>query len=259
MRVWVASLVFYAFVFAICELLRYIIVRLLPKRLSTELLLEFVGTLQICTPMFDVNTVLDTYGLFGVFVEITIIELANCYYQRDAVANPCPIVTSCYRRSKAVRRAVAVFVTQMAAAYLSYFLARSFWKLGIHPVHSELLAAEHCTADLTIAVTTGCLIEGGATFIGKAFEKYSSDYFEDSWTSSVASCIFSGFLCALGINYTGMYANPLVAWACTFNCEGLTHVGHLMVYWLSPLIGWYLAELMFGDDDEEEEREKKND
>lgn len=40
MRVWVASLVFYAFVFAVCEFLRYLIFRLMPKRLSTELLLE---------------------------------------------------------------------------------------------------------------------------------------------------------------------------------------------------------------------------
>ncbi|VDM75939.1 unnamed protein product [Strongylus vulgaris] len=349
MRVWVASLVFYAFVFAVCEFLRYLILKILPKRLSTDLLLEFVGTLQICTPMFDVGTVLETYGLFGVFVEITVIELANCYYQRDAVANPCPIfvgtlqictpmfdvgtvletyglfgvfveitvielancyyqrdavanpcpiVTSCYRRSKAIRRAVYVFLTQMLAAYLSFFLARTFWKLGIHPVHSELLAVEHCTADLTshssflnsisirassaqlfevyvsslkcifihkIAVTTGCLVEGGATFIvcseqyilAKVFDKYTNDYLEDTRLSNIVTCVFSGFLCAIGINYTGMYANPLVAWACTFNCEGLTHVGHLLVYWLSPLIGWFAAEAILGDDEEEELEKKK--
>ncbi|VDO55305.1 unnamed protein product [Haemonchus placei] len=238
MRVWIASLVFYGFVFAVCELLRYFIVRFMSKRLSTDLLLEFVGTLQICTPMFDVGTVLETYGLFGIFVEITVIELANTYFQRDAIANPCPIVTSCYRRSKAFRRAIYVLLTQMLAGYLSFHLARAFWRLNIHPVHAELLAAEHCTADLTIAITTGCLVEGGATFLGKAFNKYVGDYIDDYWTCNFVACVFSGFICALGIKYTGMYANPLVAWACTFNCEGLTHAGHLMVYWLSPLIGW---------------------
>lgn len=44
-----------------------------------------------------------------------------------------------------------------------------------------------------------------------------------------------------------MYANPIVAWACTFNCEGVTHIGHLVVYWLSPLIGWYFADTVFGE------------
>lgn len=50
MRVWVASLVFYAFVFAACEFLRYLIVRLMPKRLSTDLLLEVIsGTVHYAT------------------------------------------------------------------------------------------------------------------------------------------------------------------------------------------------------------------
>lgn len=44
-----------------------------------------------------------------------------------------------------------------------------------------------------------------------------------------------------------MYANPIVAWACTFNCTGITHLGHLAVYWLSPLIGWFLADAVFGE------------
>lgn len=44
-----------------------------------------------------------------------------------------------------------------------------------------------------------------------------------------------------------MYANPIVAWACTFNCEGATHIAHLVVYWLSPLVGWYFAEAVFGE------------
>ncbi|VDL65321.1 unnamed protein product [Nippostrongylus brasiliensis] len=166
--------------------------------------------------MFDVNVVLENYGLW------------ESPFQ----------VTSCYRRSKAIRRAIYVFLTQMLGAYCSFFLARAFWKLRIHPLHDELLSEQHCSADLTTAVTIGCLIEGGATFLGKAFDRYASEYFEDSRTCTFVTCTFSGFVCALGINYTGMYANPLVAWACTFNCEGLTHVGHLLVYWLSPLIGW---------------------
>uniref|UniRef100_A0A1I7X2P7 Aquaporin n=1 Tax=Heterorhabditis bacteriophora TaxID=37862 RepID=A0A1I7X2P7_HETBA len=245
MRVWVASLIFYSFVFTVCEILRYLIIILVPdlKRLSAQLLLEFVGTLQICAPMFDVGIIMDTYGLFGVFIEITILELANCYFQRD--------VTSCCRQSKIIRRAIYVFLTQLAAAYVSFFLAQSFWKIGVHPLHFDLLQNEHCTADLTVALTTGCLVEGIATFVGKTFEEFVNDNYEDEWKCSLINCIFSGFVCAIGINFTGMYANPIVAWACTFNCEGVSHIGHLTVYWLSPLIGWYLAEMVFAVDNEQ--------
>ncbi|EGT47945.1 hypothetical protein CAEBREN_07510 [Caenorhabditis brenneri] len=258
MRIWVASLIFYGSVFAICELLRFLVVTSFdnPKRLSALLILEFIGTLQICVPMFDVGTILENYGLLGVFIEITVIELANCYFQRDAVAHPCPLVTNCYRKSKAIRRGIYVFFVQLAAAYLSYFVARLFWSFGVHPVHLELLDQDSCTSDLTVAITTGCIIEGAATFLAKWFEKFVDERYDgDTKLCSVANCVFSGLLCAVGINYTGMYANPIVAWACTFNCLGVSHAGHLFVYWLSPLIAWYFAEIVFGAEDVIEEEE----
>lgn len=41
MRIWVASLIFYAFVFAVCEILRFLILAIFPpKLLRTQLLLE---------------------------------------------------------------------------------------------------------------------------------------------------------------------------------------------------------------------------
>lgn len=66
--------------------------------IHSRCMLQFVGTLQICTPMFDVNLILSTYGLIGVFIEITLLELANCYFLRDAIAHPCPLVSH-YRRN----------------------------------------------------------------------------------------------------------------------------------------------------------------
>ncbi|CAP24564.1 Protein CBR-AQP-9 [Caenorhabditis briggsae] len=260
MRIWVASLIFYGSVFAICELLRFLVIKSFdnPKRISALLILEFIGTLQICVPMFDVGTILDNYGLLGVFVEITVIELANCYFQRDAVAHPCPLVTNCYRKSKAIRRGIYVFLVQLAAAYFSYFVAKLFWSFGVHPIHLELLDQDSCTSDLTVTITTGCIIEGAATFLAKWFEKWVDQRYDgDTKLCSVVNCVFSGLLCAIGINYTGMYANPIVAWACTFNCLGVSHAGHLFVYWLSPLIAWYFAEIAFGSEDVIEEEEEQ--
>lgn len=69
---------------------------------------------------------------------------------RDAVSNPCPLVTTCYRRGKALRRAVYVFLVQLAAAYLSFHLARFFWSFEVHPKHAELLEDNACTSDLAV-------------------------------------------------------------------------------------------------------------
>jgi hypothetical protein len=46
--------------------------------------------------MFDVNIVLENYGLQGVLIEITFIELVNAFVLRDAIADPCPLVSEIF-------------------------------------------------------------------------------------------------------------------------------------------------------------------
>ncbi|VDM93127.1 unnamed protein product, partial [Litomosoides sigmodontis] len=175
----------------------------------------FIGTLQVCTPMFDVNLILHTYGLFGIFIEITVIEIANAFFLRDAIAHPCPLVTTASRKRLALRTAFLVFGVQLTAAYLSYFFARAFWKLRLHPMHDNLL----------VALTAGSLIEGLATFSSKAVEFFASEWYANSKAQTLLNCTFAGFLTTLGV----------------------THLGHLIVYWLSPLVGWFLADAVFGE------------
>uniref|UniRef100_A0A1I7ZH76 Aquaporin n=1 Tax=Steinernema glaseri TaxID=37863 RepID=A0A1I7ZH76_9BILA len=188
--------------------------------------------------------------------------MANCFWLRDAIAHPCPLVTSCVRGHKALKWIVSVFAAQFAAAYVSFYLARTFWRLGVHPLHTELLEADHCDADLTVTIWKGAVVEFLATFSAKAVEYLCKRYHsEDSFLFMLVNCSFSGYACTLGIHLTGMYGNPIVAWACTFNCRGATHKAHLMVYWLSPLIAWWVAEALFGFEEDEyeeylKEREK---
>lgn len=47
-----------------------------------------------------------------------------------------------------------------------------------------------------------------------------------------------------GIRITGLYANPIVASACTFNCVGVSTSGHFIVYWLGPFVGWIFGDLI---------------
>ena len=160
MRVWVASLLFYSFVYAFCELLRALvgrqILRVPPayvdlvyevsddrRRLSIRFasataFLQFIGVVQICAPLFDVNVVFENYGLQGVFIEIIFIELVNALLQRKAVADPCPMIISFIKGRLAFQR-LAIFVcVQFAAAYFAYMLVVVFWRIGVHPAHVSL-------------------------------------------------------------------------------------------------------------------------
>ncbi|KAH7731602.1 AQP-9 protein [Aphelenchoides avenae] len=133
--------------------------------------------------MFDVNFILDNYGLSGCFVEIVFLELVNAFLLRDAVADPCPLVTIMY----------------------------------------------------------GSLVEAGGTLAGKAAELLFEKHLDESYFT-LACATVSGLVTVLGIHLTGMYGNPIVAWACTFNCGQVSHVAHFVVYWVAPLAAWQIAD-----------------
>lgn len=56
--------------------------------------------------------------------------------------------------------------------------------------------------------------------------------------------VSSFFLNFVGINLTGMYFNPAMATGHTFGCKGTTAWEHVVVYWIGPFIGCFLAMLM---------------
>lgn len=50
-----------------------------------------------------------------------------------------------------MQRAFTFFIAELAAGFSAYFMARTFWKLGIHQKHLELLHLDRCDADLTVS------------------------------------------------------------------------------------------------------------
>ena len=49
----------------------------------------------------------------------------------------------------------------------------------------------------------------------------------------------------LGISFTGFYVNPIEASALTLGCGSLSLWEHFKIYWISALLGWYAAELIY--------------
>jgi len=190
--------------------------------------------------MFDVNVVLENYGLQGVLIEITFIELVNAFVLRDAVADPCPLIMNFMKKRISVQQLFATIGIQFFGAYFSYMLVLGFWKLGIHSQHSHLLQKD-CESDLTVTMLYGSLVEAG----GCLTSKFSESFMESRVGEQVlqfTGALIAGLITVLGIHLTGMYANPLVAWACTFNCGEVPHLTHFVVYWIAPLVAWHVAD-----------------
>uniref|UniRef100_A0A915HM62 Aquaporin n=1 Tax=Romanomermis culicivorax TaxID=13658 RepID=A0A915HM62_ROMCU len=231
-------------------LIRRVICKYISNKEIQDQLLELIATIQVCAPIFDVDTMWDNYGLQGVFVEIFILELSNCYtLNENYCANPLALMNK-YRgsgdqtNSSSYRKAsshLCLFLTQLLGAYLSFIVCRIFWASRIIDAYGQLYdQGSICTSDLTVSVLMGCFYEALATFSCHFVELESGRV--GSRLAPIVNSLMSALTCVLGIHLTGMYCNPISASACTFNCEDLDSKSHVFVYWMGPLIGWILAE-----------------
>ncbi|KAF7634725.1 hypothetical protein Mgra_00005873 [Meloidogyne graminicola] len=257
MYLWIASLFFYIFIFLFCELLRLITQKLL---------------LQLCAPMFDVNFVMENYGLSGVFLEICFIEFVNSFLLRRAHADPCSLVSlffnsdnvfilfwfflfysvqfllcfSCFynyiNEHHSLRIASYLLATQFAAGYFSYLLSKTFFSLSVFILNIW----KHLKK--IVATIYGSAVEAFGLLGGKMAEYFINDNLINENFITLTLSIISGLITILGINLTGMYANPIVAWALTFNCGEVTHVAHFIVYWFAPLSAFFLSKWVFVDE-----------
>jgi len=197
--------------------------------------------------MFDVNLVLGNYGLSGVLFEIAFIELLNALLLRAAYADPCQLFIAFWGGKLSSRVALALLGVEFMAGYLSYLLAIAFWSVGMHSAHLEILG-EKCSADLTTTILVGSAVEATGLLTAKAlelvYERHVPTYSSYPAALTIASALTSGVITVAGIHVTGMYANPIVAWACTFNCGEVTYLAHFVVYWLAPLVAWVIADKM---------------
>ncbi|KAI6190809.1 Aquaporin [Aphelenchoides bicaudatus] len=253
MRIWVASIIFYTTIYVFCEILRFIV----RKRLINipaqyvGFVNEFIGVVQVCAPMFDVNVVLEHYGLQGVLIEITFIELVNAFVLRDALADPCPLIVDFMKKRVAIQELLITIAVQFSGAYFSYLLVLAFWKIGVHSEHLHLLEKD-CESDLTVTLLYGSLVEAGGCLLSKFAEHFMESRVSEQ-ILRFSGALLSGIITVFGIHLTGMYANPLVAWACTFNCGEIPHLTHFVVYWVAPLVAWNVADRLLHSEGEEKE------
>uniref|UniRef100_A0A914NPF8 Aquaporin n=1 Tax=Meloidogyne incognita TaxID=6306 RepID=A0A914NPF8_MELIC len=165
--------------------------------------------------MFDVNFVMDNYGLSGFY--------------------------SYLNGQHSPRIASLLLLTQFAAGYFSYFVSKTFYSFGLHFKHIEALEG-NCSSDLTVAIIYGSVVEAIGLLSCKIAEHFIDETLIDEKYVTIVLSAISGLITILGINLTGMYANPIVAWALTFNCGEVTHFAHFIVYWLAPLFAFFLSK-----------------
>ncbi len=148
----IASFSFYAYVFLTCEASRQAAaISLRRNSLVFRVLLEFLGTLQLATCIFEGSIVAKYSGnvvfslvLFGIiWIHVTL--------KRDQVeANPSPLIENWLlsKNDFQTKTFVALLFAELAGGYLSFRMAQLFWGLEFSADHGSRFKDRVCQSDL---------------------------------------------------------------------------------------------------------------
>merc|ERR1712098_4193 len=92
-----------------------------------------------------------------------------------------------------------------------------------------------CSADLTIPVLHGAIMEGICT-LGCRLGSRLISMKEPQYAAAIDSFIATTFI-VLAFNTTGGYLNPVLATSLKFGCRGHTPMEHFVVYWIGASLG----------------------
>lgn len=236
-----ASLVYLAFVMGLGIILR-ILNKMFSPEAFKEYIADFLATMEMCAYFFENNFIFKHYGSFWLFIAVLVeCFIANRTYF-GASENPVKAFYQFCNKEIGLSKAVIKIAVQTLAGLASYRLAKLVWSLDLVPDHRERFYEAECASDLNVALTAGILVEFGATLIDTWLGMQV--LMKNQLADEIIKLSNGSLMIVLGINLTGMYFNPAMATGHTFGCKGTTAWEHVVVYWIGPFIGCFLAMLM---------------
>uniref|UniRef100_A0A0N4Z538 Aquaporin n=1 Tax=Parastrongyloides trichosuri TaxID=131310 RepID=A0A0N4Z538_PARTI len=237
----VVCVLFYITCFTIGELGRNLVSKLFNEgSLPYILLIEAIGTLQMCTCVYENGLMVKNYGPMGFFFTVSTLLCFAGSWNRGAFVSPLAPFEMYFYKSISLTKFLMVVVGQVIGGANAFFSAKILWYYTQHYTGEHefaLKSSEKCVLGFKVDYIYVILFEAFGCFmirliISKLPEKVK--FFAIPVT-------ISGFL-TFGIVYIGVGGlNPTVAASRLFGCAGLDTIWFVITYWIAPLVGWMSA------------------
>ncbi|CAI5445112.1 unnamed protein product [Caenorhabditis angaria] len=232
------ALIYYSTVILVCQLGRYICDKTLSKKSRFYILaIEFFGTLQVTTTVYE-NAVIDIYlGRKCFALTLFIMGILFAYYNRGAYCGPFMPIEQFYYNKISLSHFVQLLAAQFSAGYISYRFARTIWlqaTIQSEPHINIVGIYEQCAFNHPYHIYLHLLFELVGSFTIRHVLTRS--------TSSTFSAFFMAMVFTGVVTFVGDQAlDPLIATTLFYGCRGLDFQHFILVYWISPVIGWLLS------------------
>ncbi|CAM1294661.1 AQP11 (predicted) [Pycnogonum litorale] len=169
---------------------------------------------------------------------VTVLFVVNVWWSNSfgtSTANPViPLMDVLYDGGDVVLAACRL-LGQFAAVPFAIRFSKIVWFWGLLKEHSELYDEASCQTDIQIWFGLAAIVELLITFTDATVRTITTSY-----KPEVECLLNSGvttFLVYFAFSLSGGYFNPILATALTYGCSGSSFREHLMVYWISAIMG----------------------
>lgn len=222
----------------LAQTLRYILKRLLGKEVF-KLVDEFLASFQNSVCILELGVVSSLYG-FRSWVGITSIFIFSAlkhftFIRGKYFANPLGFIDSFYNAGKTCLHSplfmILVVAIQILAAVAAHPFVKLLWGRSYSEFHNKILFSD-CKTTLEVSFMHGFIVEILTTFVA-----WSTDYFTPVNKKPPIRSAVSLALALIFEGTSGVWMNPAVASAHTFNCTGHDNAWeHVITYWLGPFV-----------------------
>merc|ERR1712036_191464 len=221
----------------LCELARKLIAPLNPGLVKTALN-EAIAAADLCGCCFELIIIADNYGLAAYGLYLFLLTIWWSMKWGDATACPYNHFEECVQGNMSRQETAVRTVAQTLGGIAVFRVIQVLWSLEIAETHvgrSHSAVYNVCSADLTVPVLHGAIIEGVATLICRLGSRLVA-LKEPQYATAIDSFIATSMVCA-AFSTSGGYLNPVLATSLKFGCRGHTPMEHFVVYWVGSSLG----------------------
>jgi len=221
----------------LCELLRKAVAPLNDGLVKTALN-EAIAAADLCGVCFELIIVADNYGLAAYGLYLFLATIWWSLHWGDATACPYNHFESCVEGNMTKQETIVRTIAQVIGGVAVFRLIQVLWSIEIAETHvgrSHSAIYNVCSADLTVPVLHGAIIEGVATWVCRIGSRLIAMK-EPQYATAIDSFVATSMVCA-AFSTSGGYLNPVLATGLKFGCRGHTPMEFFIVYWIGSSLG----------------------
>uniref|UniRef100_A0A1I7UFZ1 Aquaporin n=1 Tax=Caenorhabditis tropicalis TaxID=1561998 RepID=A0A1I7UFZ1_9PELO len=241
-----SALGYFALVFGLGEIARILTAKYVSNRGNSQLFLfELIGTIQMCTCVYENGVIFKNYGFPAIFLCVALLLTAGGIFNRGALTNCAPIFEQYVFGNLSSSKLLTILSAQLIGATFASKFAYLIWNLTSPYSAAHLENANNLECILHYKQTAGIVI--GFEIIGAFVVRLViAQLVARPALIKLIPFAISAYL-TLALYVVGVPGlNPIVATARLYGCQGIDGSSFMILYWICPVIGWLAGAYVVG-------------